>query len=111
MPDRIRFHLDEHIPDAVFLALRKYGIDVTTTVNAGLKGRSDAQHLEYARETNRAILTHDADFLRIADVDKKHHGVIYCPMAARSVGEIVRGLILIYEVLEAHELAGQVEYL
>ena len=111
MPDRIRFHLDEHIPDAVFLALCKYGIDVTTTVNAGLRGRSDAQHLEYARTTHRAIVTHDADFLRLADVAENHHGVVYCPMAARSVGEIVRGLILIYEVLETHELAGRVEYL
>jgi hypothetical protein len=37
MTDRLRFHLDEHIDPDVARALRRYGIDVTTTVEAGLR--------------------------------------------------------------------------
>ena len=41
MPERIRFHLDEHVDPDVARALRRYGIDVTTTVEAGLCTQSD----------------------------------------------------------------------
>ena len=37
MADRIRFHLDEHVDPAIATALRRAGIDVTTTVEAGLR--------------------------------------------------------------------------
>jgi hypothetical protein len=39
--DKIRFHLDEHIPNAIAKGLRQRGIDVTTTVEAGLRTLSD----------------------------------------------------------------------
>jgi len=38
MNERIRFHLDENVDPVIALALRRYGIDVTTSVDAG-KGR------------------------------------------------------------------------
>ena len=41
MADKIRFHLDEHIDPAVARALRRHGADVTTTVEAGLRTKSD----------------------------------------------------------------------
>ena len=37
MTERIRFHLDEHVDPDVARALRRYGIDVTTTVETGLR--------------------------------------------------------------------------
>jgi hypothetical protein len=56
-------------------------------------------------------VTHDADFLRYASRSSDHPGIAYCHMGARSVGEIIRSLILIYEVLTPKEMAGHVEYL
>ena len=44
----MRFHLDEHLPHAIAEGLRRRGIDVTTTVEAGLRGASDDVHLAYA---------------------------------------------------------------
>jgi hypothetical protein len=35
--EQIRFHLDEHIDPNIARGLRRYGIDVTTTVDAGLR--------------------------------------------------------------------------
>jgi len=35
--DRVRFHLNEHVAFAVAAALRKHGIEVTTTGEVGLQ--------------------------------------------------------------------------
>jgi hypothetical protein len=37
--DRIRFHLDEHVDPAIAIALRRAGIDVTTTFQAGIRAQ------------------------------------------------------------------------
>ena len=55
MADRIRFHLDEHVDPAIAIALRRAGIDVTTTVEVGLRTKDDAAHLEFARSEGRVI--------------------------------------------------------
>ena len=34
--DRLRYHSDEHIPNAVAKGLRRYGIDVTTPIAVDL---------------------------------------------------------------------------
>jgi hypothetical protein len=40
----------------------------------------------------------------------EHAGIAYAPQGA-SVGEIVRGLMLIYQLLELDDMTGRVEYL
>ena len=54
----IRFHLDEHVPHAIAEGLRRRGIDVTTTVEAGLRSATDDVHLAYAVEQRRVIVLH-----------------------------------------------------
>ena len=111
MAERIRFHLDEHIDPAIARGLRRQGIDVTTTVEAGLLSRSDQVHLDYARTSQRVLVTHDADFLRLAGQGSHHSGIVYCHKTAHSVGEMIRRLIFLYEVLTAGEIQGRVEFL
>ena len=111
MADRVRFHLDEHVDPSIAQALRRHGADVTTTAEAGLRTRGDEAHLEFARAARRIIVTHDADFLRFASQAVDHWGIAYCHRTARSVGEIIRGLILIYEALTPDEMRGRVEFL
>ena len=72
---------------------------------------ADVAHLAYVQEEGRVIVTHDADFLRMDARGVEHAGIAYCHKSARSVGEIIRTLTLIYEVLEPEELKGRVEYL
>jgi hypothetical protein len=43
MAGRIRFHLDEQVDVAIARALRRYGVDITTTVEAGLRTASDEE--------------------------------------------------------------------
>jgi predicted nuclease of predicted toxin-antitoxin system len=111
LTERIRFHLDENVDPDVARALRRHGIDVTTTAEAGLLTTEDAAQLAYAIREGRVIVTHDADFLRMAAQGIEHVGIAYCHKAARSLGEIIRTLMLIYEVLEPEEIMGRVEYL
>lgn len=111
MNERIRFHLDENVDSVIATALRRYNIDVTTSVNAGILSSQDNTQLEYSLKENRVIVTHDADFLRMASKGHEHAGIAYCRLSARSIGEIVRALRLMYEVMSPEEMRGRVEYL
>ena len=57
MSEQIRFHLDEHIDSNIARGLRRYGIDVTTTVDAGLRTKSDESHLAFIRLEQRVIVS------------------------------------------------------
>jgi predicted nuclease of predicted toxin-antitoxin system len=111
LAERIRFHFDEHIDPDIARALRRHGIDVTTTVEARLLSRSDQDQIEYARTSGRVLVTHDTDFLRMASRDSDHPGIVYSHRTALSVGEMIRRLILVYEVLVVDEIRGRVEFL
>jgi hypothetical protein len=89
MPRTIRFHLDEHAPSALADGLRRRGIDVTTTTEAGLLSRTDEAHLIFALAENRMLFTHDEDFLRLHADGVSHAGIAYCHQEARSLGEII----------------------
>lgn len=107
---KIRFYTDEPVARAVVKGLRRRGVDVLTVPEAGTLGVSDAEQLQRARDDERVIFTQDDDFLRLAAAGADHAGVVYASQE-RAVGEIIRGLMVIHEVLEADEMAGRVEYL
>lgn len=106
----IKFLTDENVSRAVVMGLRRRGVDVLTVAEAGNLGASDEAILGIARETERVIFTQDDDFLRLAAIVPDHRGIVYTSQE-NTVGEIIRGLMLIYQVLEAEEMAGHVEYL
>ncbi|MFI5458618.1 MAG: DUF5615 family PIN-like protein [Isosphaerales bacterium] len=58
MPNQVRFHLDEHVPPAIAAGLRRRGIDVTTTSDAGLAGADDIDHI--ASPDNCVLVTGNA---------------------------------------------------
>jgi predicted nuclease of predicted toxin-antitoxin system len=90
MARTIRFHLDEHVDSAVADGLRRRGIDVTTTTDAGLRGADDTDHIAFARADGQVIFSHDDDYLRLHDQGMEHAGIGYCHQQSRSIGEIIR---------------------
>jgi predicted nuclease of predicted toxin-antitoxin system len=108
--ERIRFHLDESVNVRIARALRRYGCDVTTTSEAGVRTKSDPAQHAYARGAGRVIVTRDTDFLRITSRDTNHPGIVYWSQTSRSLGGIIENLILLYEVFTAEEMHGRVEY-
>ncbi len=111
MARTIRFHLDEHADAAIADGLRRRGIDVTTTQEAGLLHASDIEHLAFLRAQGRVVFTEDADFLRLDAAGENHPGIAYCHQQTRSIGEILRALVLIWEILEPEEMRNHVEYI
>ncbi|NES25887.1 MAG: hypothetical protein F6K41_45130, partial [Symploca sp. SIO3E6] len=69
------------------------------------------EQLKFAHSQGRVMFTQDSDFLKLHNSGFEHCGVVYCVKGSRSIGEILRGLILIWDVLEAEEIVGMVEYL
>ena len=110
MNEPLKFYLDEHVHPAVADGLRRRSIDVVTTLEAGMLGATDPEHLEFARIEGRLIFTQDADFLRLNAQGIKHAGIAYARRQT-SVGHIVRGLVLIHEVLSPSEMQNRVEFL
>lgn len=106
----IRFHLDEHIDHEIAKALRRRGIDVTTTADAGLVGADDEQHIAFALSESRIIFTNDSDYVRLANSGIEHAGITYCAPNTRSIGEIVMLLSLLFDVGTEAEMKRRVEY-
>jgi predicted nuclease of predicted toxin-antitoxin system len=95
----VGFHLDEQIPRAVADALRSRGVDVTTTTDAGLTGIEDREHLVFAANAGRVVITEDVDFLRLYAEGTPHAGIVFWRQQTRSIGEVLRRLLLIHAAI------------
>jgi predicted nuclease of predicted toxin-antitoxin system len=62
----LRVLTDENVHPEVVTFLRSRGLDVVTVAEAALIGADDVAILRRATADNRAVLTHDADFGRLA---------------------------------------------
>src|SRR5438270_13452697 len=111
MARTLRFHLDEVCDPRIANGLRLRGAAVSTAAEAGLLGAPDEAHLAYAWSQARVIVTHDTDFLRLHASGAEHSGIVYCPPQKHSLGEMIRLLGLIWELLEPGEIRGRVEFL
>jgi len=107
----IRFHLDEHIDRAVAEGLERRGINVSTTARQNLLGQSDEAQWQFAISEQRVLVTNDADFLQFHEQGRPHWGIAYCHQQSRSVGQLIHGLELIWEVLEPAEMQNRLEFL
>jgi hypothetical protein len=111
MNEQIRFYFDEHIPIAIARELRRQGIDVLTVQDAGRIGLPDLEQLIFAAQQNRVMVTMDSDFILLAARGIPHAGIAFARPGSRSIGDLVQGLILIYQVLNPDQMRNQIEYL
>ena len=107
---KLRYYADEHVSKAVILGLRQRGVDVLTVPEANKLGATDDEQLAFALAEGRVMFTQDDDFLRLASSGKAHAGIVYVPQHT-PIGEIIQGLMWIFQVLEAEDMIGNVEYL
>jgi predicted nuclease of predicted toxin-antitoxin system len=111
MSNKVKFHLDESVSNAIANGLRLRGIDVTTSPEQNLIGASDEQQLVYALSQQRVIFTFDDDFLTLASTGIEHYGIIYTRQQRQSFGKIINDLIVIWECLEPEYMYNNVEFL
>ena len=105
----IRYYTDEHVSRAVIGGLRQRGVDVLSAPEANRIGVPDHEQLAFALAEGRVLLTYDTDYLGLHAAGVNHAGIVYANQSTPV--EIIRGLMLIYQVLESAEMVGQVEYL
>ena len=91
----IKLYLDENVPEAIAIELRLRGYDIKTVKDAGRRGISDIEQLNYATTEGRVIVTFNtSDFCKIhPEMMKKgisHGGIIVSRQLP--IGSIVRAL-------------------
>jgi uncharacterized protein with PIN domain len=111
MPDRIRYHLDEHMEGALAKALHRRGIDVTTTAEVNLLAAEDPIRIGHALSQGRVLITRDPDFLRLHREGLHHAGIAFCLPRKRFFGHTVRTPILIWEVMSPEEMRDHIEFI
>lgn len=92
--------------------LRRHGIDVLTSVDAGLLGAPDTAYLEFGLATGRVVVTDDDDFLSLDHDRVLHAGIAYfASERSRSIGQMVELLRIVHGVYTTGEMIGRIEYL
>jgi predicted nuclease of predicted toxin-antitoxin system len=105
----MRLLADEHVPPAIVSALRGEGHNIAVVGDDIELGSEDTVLLEYARDTDRIILSEDTDF-RGANPEltvEQHPGILACDTTA-SPGEIAAATRRIETF--ADDLTGTVLY-
>ena len=110
MAGRLRFYTDENVSWAVISGLRRRGVDVVSTLDADMLGKLDEEQLALASEHGRVLFTHDEDFLRLHSQEFPHTGIVYTHQTS-SISKMIRGLMLVYEVLDPEDMIGHLEYI
>ncbi len=108
--ERIKFYFDEHISSAVSNGLRRRGVDVLTVQAARRNGLPDSEQLAFATEEGRVMVTMDSDFIALAQVGKAHAGIAYIH-STTSIGQQIKSLMLICDVLEPNDMLNHIEFL
>lgn len=105
----IKFYTDENVSKAVVKGLRTRGVDMLTCQESDMLSTTDEEQLAYATQDNRVVFTHDTDFLKIHAKGTEHAGIVYTSNQ-KDVGENIRNLKLIHDVMDAEEMRNHVEY-
>ena len=98
------------MPHAVAEGLRRRGVDVTTSTDAGLIGTSDEDQLVFGLTDGRTVVTRDADLLRLDSQGVKHAGVVFWT-ERRTIGQLISALDLLGLEYSAEEMRGRVVFL
>ena len=111
MAEAIRFYMDQHIPAAVTHGLRRRGVDVLTTQDAGRCGLPDAPQLDAASADQRVMVTFDPDYLALHAAGIRHAGIAWCQERKYTVGQLLHALLLVHAVLDRDDMRNHVEFL
>jgi predicted nuclease of predicted toxin-antitoxin system len=81
-------HHDEHMDNAIVSGLRRRGIDVTTTVEAGLPEPSDPEQIECAAREGRVLVTCDRKISTHVRGDTNHAGIVILRPGRKMIGRM-----------------------
>ena len=107
--------MDHHVPAAITEGLRRRGIDVITAYEEGAAEVDDPNLLSRATVSNRVLFSQDRDLLVVASqwlqTGRDFSGPIYAHQLGVTVGEAVRDLALIAQVLDPEDMKNCIEFI
>lgn len=107
----MKIYADENIEHSIIEGLRRRRIEVISARELGYLGKADEFHVKKALEMEAVILTHDSDFLRMANNKKiKHKGIIFSHSKNLSIGRCIREVELITNILNDREMENHIEF-
>ena len=108
----MKIYADENIERSIVEGLRRRRVDIASALELGYSGKSDEFHLKKAFETKAVILTHDIDFVKMANSSKiSHRGIIFCHPKNVSIGQCISRVELITSILTDKDMANHIEFL
>jgi len=111
---KIRIYTNESVNIAITEGLKRRGIKAWSAKESGNLAMTDEEQLSYATQNKAVIFTHDDDFLKLAikwsEEGKKHWGIIYAHQQHRSIGECIKRLRLIVDILSAEDMKNHIEF-
>ncbi|GAX61209.1 hypothetical protein SCALIN_C19_0003 [Candidatus Scalindua japonica] len=81
-----------------------------TIKEAGMLGATDTDHIALAKKEGRVIFTQDVDFLRLHAKGTEHCGIVYAQQQT-PIGEIIRCLTLLHQILDYNDMQNHIEFL
>ncbi|MEI8134777.1 MAG: DUF5615 family PIN-like protein [bacterium] len=91
--------------------LAEFGINVTSLPSQRTFDSSEMTQWEYCKKEGRVMITHNSNYLRIAEKDLNHPGLIHCKIEMHFAGEIVLGISELYNELSPGEMRGKILYM
>ncbi len=108
----MKIYADENIERSIIEGLQRRNIEVVSARELGYLGKPDEFHIKKALEMRAVILTHDIDFLKMASnqgVD--HGGILFSHPKSVSIGQCIRGVELIVNILTDKDMFNHIEFL
>jgi len=111
---QIAFYFDEDIQSGLAEALRIRGVNLLTTMEAGMIGSDDIHQLIFASENKRSLVSYNKrDFARLhyqwMSKQKTHQGIILSDQLA--IGVVLRRLMRLYFSVKSKDMLNRLEYL
>ena len=108
----MKLYADENIERSIIEGLRRRKIEVVSAREFGYLGKPDEFHIKKASEIKAVTLTHDIDFLRMASrPEVNHYGIIFSHPNSVSIGQCIRGVELIANILTDEDMTNHIEFL
>jgi hypothetical protein len=111
----LSYYMDHHVRSAITEGLRRRGIDCLTAEEDGAAEAEDEWLLERATGLGRILFSQDVDLLAIAsewlESGRRFSGLVYGRQLGLTVGQAIRDLELIAQVLAAAEMEDHIEFI
>lgn len=102
-----KFYLDSHIDKQVAIQLRAKGVDIIHCAEVNMKDATDLDHLIYATQNERTMVTCDAGIERQLHYvwmieERDHAGIVYFQGEddCKSISVIVNELLFLFEAAD-----------